>query len=81
MDHGPLKIQVELQDFATILNRALEVAEDLEAEIAGRYPDNNPTSVRRRNRDTETARWLQSSIPAFRVKYNVRADDELERQT
>lgn len=72
----PVMVKVELADFALILNRALEAGEDLEAEIQASYPGNDPTSVRRRNRDSETARWLQSAIPAFRVKYGIRPDDE-----
>lgn len=71
-----IEIAVELSDFALILNRALEVAQDLEAAVNAEYPDDSPTSVRRRKRDSETARWLQSAIPAFRVKYRVREADE-----
>ena len=72
----PVTIQVELSDFAAILNRALEAAEDLEVVVNANYPSDNPTSARRRKNDTETARWLQSAIPAFRIKYGVREDDE-----
>ncbi len=76
----PVSVAVELQDFALILNRALEVGQDLEAAVNAEYPHDNPTSVRRRERDSETARWLQSAVPAFRVKYGVKDYDEYPTQ-
>ena len=76
MDNGPVCVKVELTDFAAILNRALEAGQDLEAAINAEYPHDNPTSVRRRERDSETARWLQSAIPAFRAKYHIADCDE-----
>lgn len=67
----PVTKAVEVKDLEVILSRMLELAQDLEVEVNANYPSDNPTSVRRRNNDTETARWAQSAIPAFAIKYEI----------
>lgn len=67
----PVSKRVEVKDLENLFQRAQECAEDLVAEVAAANPGDHPVTVRRRNRDTESARWLLSALPALRIKYNV----------
>ena len=65
------KVAIETKDIENLIARAKECAEDLIAEIEAANPGNHPVTVRRRNRDTEAARWILSAIPALCLKYGI----------
>jgi hypothetical protein len=67
----PLKVIVERRELETLLRRARECAEDLIVEVEQANPGNHPVTVRRRERDTETARLLLSELPDLARKYHV----------
>ena len=67
----PAMYQIEVKDFENIITKARECAEDLIAEVEAANPGDHPATVRRRNRDTEAARWLLSALPAFCIKYRI----------
>ena len=68
---NPVTMAVEVKDLETLMTRARECAEDLVAEVEAANPGDHPVTVRRRQRDTEAARWLLSALPALAVKYRV----------
>ena len=76
----PTMVGVEVNTLKRLLIAALEVAQDLEAEVGARYPADDPTSVRRRSRETEAARWLQSAIP-HEIRQIGHIAEGWERQT
>lgn len=70
----PVCQSVEVKDLENLFRFARECAEDLMVEVERANPGDHPVTVRRRHRDTESARWLLSALPALAMKYRIESN-------
>lgn len=68
---NPVCVPVEVKDLENLFRYARECAEDLVAEVEAANPGDHPVVIRKRQRDTQGARWLLSALPALAIKYRV----------